>query len=244
MNIIPLVLGLVLAFSFGTSDFLSKGVTAKIGSYRTTIYVLALSGIGVLVPALVLESSFDVTPFFAGVLALMALTTFLSFASIYRAYNRGMLSLTAPIVNAYPAFSVIISVVFIGVSFSLGAILALAVIIVGIVLVSTSLSDLRKRIFTRNQPFAPGVGSAFLAAVFFGISWTAFGYASQHLGYLLPAIAVRLGAAAVGVALDTPDQAQYGTRLREVAPCDTGYGPPRDGRGRDLQPRRDHRPVA
>lgn len=201
MNIIPLVLGLVLAFSFGTSDFLSKGVTAKIGSYRTTIYVLALSGIGVLVPALVLESSFDVTPFFAGVLALVALTTFLSFASIYRAYNRGMLSLTAPIVNAYPAFSVIISVVFIGVSFSLGAILALAVIIVGIVLVSTSLSDLRKRIFTRNQPFAPGVGSAFLAAVFFGISWTAFGYASQHLGYLLPSIAVRLGAAAVGVAL-------------------------------------------
>jgi multidrug transporter EmrE-like cation transporter len=48
---------------------------------------------------------------------------------------------------------------------------------------------------------APGVGSAFVAAVFFGASWTAFGYASQTMGYLLPAVAVRLGAAAVGLGL-------------------------------------------
>ena len=162
---------------------------------------MTLSGVGVLLPALVLQSSFDVTPFFAAVLLLVSFTTFLSFASMYRAYNRGMLSLTSPIVNAYPTFSVIISLVFLGVSFSLGAILALFVIIFGIVLVSTSLSDMRKKFLTRNQPLSPGVGSAFLAAIFFGISWTAFGYASEHLGYLLPTLAVRFGAAAVGVAL-------------------------------------------
>jgi uncharacterized membrane protein len=201
LNIVPLVLGLVLAFSFGTSDYLSKAVTGMIGSYRTTLYVLALSGIGALVPALELTSSFRVTPYFAGVLVLVAVSTFLAFASIYRAYRIGMLSLTAPIVNSYPAFAVVVSVVFLGVSFSLGAILALAVIILGIVLVSTNLSDLRKRIFTRHQPVAPGVSSALLAAAFFGVSWTLFGYASEHLGYLLPALAVRIGAAAVGLAL-------------------------------------------
>jgi len=111
-----------------------------------------------------------------------------------------MLSLTAPIVNAYPAFSVIISVAFIGASFSLLSIAALIVIILGIVLVSTSISDLRKNLL-RGGMLGPGVGSAFLAAVFFGASWTAFGYASQSMGYLLPALAVRLGAAAVGFGL-------------------------------------------
>jgi drug/metabolite transporter (DMT)-like permease len=201
LNITPVVLGLIMAFSFGTSDFLSKGVTAKIGSYRTTIYILTISGIGTLFPALLLGSSFDVTPFFAGVLVLVAVTTFLSFASLYRAYNRGLLSLTSPIVNAYPVFSVIISVALLGATFSTGAILALGVVIAGIVLVSTSISDLRKRLLTRDQPLAPGVGPAFLAAIFFGVSWTAFGYASEHLGYLLPALAVRIGAAAVGLAL-------------------------------------------
>jgi drug/metabolite transporter (DMT)-like permease len=201
LNITPVVLGLIMAFSFGTSDFLSKGVTARIGSYRTTIYVLAISGIGMLFPALLLKSSFGITPFFAALLVLIAVTTFLSFASLYRAYNRGLLSLTAPIVNAFPVFSVIISVALLGATFSSGAILALGVVIIGIVLVSTSFSDLRKRLSARNQPLAPGVGPALLAAIFFGVSWTAFGYASQQLGYLLPALAVRIGAAAVGVAL-------------------------------------------
>jgi drug/metabolite transporter (DMT)-like permease len=201
LDITPFLLGIVMAFSFGTSDFLSKGVTAKIGPYRTTIYILTISGLGALLPALLLKSSFEISAFFAAVLVLIAATTFLSFASLYRAYNRGMLSLTAPIVNSFPAFSVVISVVFLGVTFSVGAILALAVIIVGIVLVSTSLSDLRRRILTRGQPLAPGVGSALLASVFFGVSWATFGYATQHIGYLLPAIAVRLGGAAVGVAL-------------------------------------------
>jgi drug/metabolite transporter (DMT)-like permease len=190
-----------MAFSFGTSDFLSKGVTGKIGPYRTTVYILTISGLGALLPALVLKSSLGISTFFALVLVLIATTTFLSFASLYRAYNRGMLSLTAPIVNSFPAFSVLISLVFFGVTFSFGAILALAVIIVGIVLVSTSLSDLRRRISSRRQPLSPGVGSAFLASVFFGVSWAAFGYATQHIGYVLPAIAVRLGGAAVGVAL-------------------------------------------
>jgi drug/metabolite transporter (DMT)-like permease len=201
LNIAPVVLGLIMAFSFGTSDFLSKGVTARIGSYRTTLYILTISGIGALFPALLLRSSFEITPFFAGILVLVAVTTFLSFASLYRAYSRGLLSLTSPIVNAYPALSVVISVVLLGATFSAGAILALGVVIVGIVLVSTSFSDLRKRLFTGNQPVAPGIGSALLAAIFFGVSWTAFGYASEHLGYLLPALAVRIGAAAVGLAL-------------------------------------------
>jgi len=201
MNVLPLILGLVLAFSFGTSDFLSKGVTAKIGAYRTTLLVLALSGAGALAPALLLKSSFDVTPLLGAVLVLSAVTTLLAFASLYRAYRRGMLSLASPIANAYPAFAVLTSVAFLGVRFSVWAILALAVIIMGIVLVSTSLSDLRKRIFTRNQPIAPGIGSAFLAAVFFGVAWTLFGYASEHLGFLLPSLAVRLGAVGVGLVL-------------------------------------------
>jgi len=190
-----------MAFSFGTSDYLSKAVTGKLGAYRTTVYILAISGVGTLFPALFLKSSFDVTPFFAAVLVMIAVTTFLSFAALYRAYNKGMLSLTAPIVNSYPALSVVISVVFLGATFSRDALIALCVVIVGIALVSTSFSDLRNRLFTRNRSLAPGVGSAFVASAFFGVSWTAFGYASQHLGYLLPSIAVRIAAAAVGVAL-------------------------------------------
>jgi len=163
--------------------------------------MLVLSGVGALVPALALPSDLSITPYFAGILVLVAVTTFLAFATLYRAYRVGMLSLTSPIANSYPAFAVMVSMAFLGVTFSPGAILSLVVIILGIVLVSTSFSDLRKRVFSRNQPLAPGVGPALIAAVLLGLSWTLFGYANEHVGYLLSALAVRLGAAAVGVAL-------------------------------------------
>jgi drug/metabolite transporter (DMT)-like permease len=201
MNFILIGLGVLLAFSFGTSDFLSKDVTAKVGAYKTTVYILALSGIGTLFPGLFLKSSVAFSPWSILLLVFIAAATYLSFAALYRAYSKGMLSLTAPIVNSYPAFSVVLSVLLIGASFSLEAIAALAVVILGIALVSTNISDLRKLLFARGGMLAPGVGSAIVASVFFGASWTAFGYASQTFGYLLPAIAVRFGAAAVGFGL-------------------------------------------
>ena len=200
MNFIPILLGLVLAFSFGISDFLSKGVTSQIGPYRTMVYILALSGIGALLPGFFLPSSFAVTPFLALILVVIAVTSFLAFVFIYRAYDRGMLSLTAPIVNSYPSLSVVFSILLLGVVFSLETFLALIVVMVGIVLVSTSLSDLRRMLSRGNRALSPGIGSAFLAALSFAVCWTAFGFATEKLGYLLPAIAIRIAAAGVGVA--------------------------------------------
>jgi drug/metabolite transporter (DMT)-like permease len=70
----------------------------------------------------------------------------------------------------------------------------------GGVLVSTNLSDLRKMLSSRRRILSPGVGSAFLAALSFAVCWTAFGFATEKLGYLLPAIAIRGAAAVVGLA--------------------------------------------
>ncbi len=198
MDPIVFVLGLLISLSFGMSDFLSKGVTARISAYKTTVYILAISGVVTLFPGVFLKSSFAVSTTSIALLLFIAVTTYLAFWALYRAYSRGMLSLTAPIANSYPAFSTVLSVLLIGASFSPESIAALVTVMVGIVLVSTSVSDLRTRLFGRGRALAPGVGSAVLSALFFGMSWTAFGYASQTLGFLLPAIAIRLGAGAVG----------------------------------------------
>jgi drug/metabolite transporter (DMT)-like permease len=200
MNFILIGLGVIIALSFGSSDFLSKGVMSKISAYKTTVYILLMSSVVTLLPALVLTSSYSVSLLSLSLLVFIAVTTFLSFVFLYRAYARGLLSLTAPIVNSYPAWSVVLSVLLIGASFSVAAIFALGVVIVGTALVSTSFSDLKRRASTRNV-LGPGIGSAILAATFFGASWTAFGYATQSLGYLLPTVAVRLGATIVGVGI-------------------------------------------
>ena len=199
MDIIPVALGLVIALSFGTSDYLSKSMIAQIGTYRTTIYVLALTGLGSLIPGFFLRSVFTVSPLLAIILLMVSSSAFLSFVFMYRAYSKGILSLTAPIVNVYPAFTVIISLLFLGTTLSVEALLALVAIIAGILVVSTSLSDLRKRLFGGRRSLAPGIGSALLAALFFGVSWTGFGFATQRLGYLLPALSMRGSAAVIGM---------------------------------------------
>lgn len=201
MDPIVFLFGLMISVSFGASDVLSKGVTSRIGAYKTTVYILALSGVVTLIPGLFLSSSFVLSLGSALLLVFIAVTTYLAFFGLYRAYSKGMLSLTSPIANSYPAFSTALSILLIGASFSPDSIAALIVVMVGIVLVSTSISDLRLRLFGKGKAFAPGVGSAMFAAIFFGSSWTAFGYASQTLGFLLPAIAIRLGAAAAGFGL-------------------------------------------
>ena len=89
MNFIPITLGILLALSFGTSDYLSKGVTSQIGAYRTTLYILLLSGVVILFPSLALKSSYEVSARSALLLFAVAITTFMSFAAIYRAYSRG-----------------------------------------------------------------------------------------------------------------------------------------------------------
>lgn len=198
--VIPILLGVFLAFCFGTSDYLSKSVIEQVGPYRTAVYTLTVSGICVLAPALILKSTFDVSPFLVLALATISISTFSAFVFMYRAYGGGVLSLVSPLVNSYPAFSVGVSLLLLGVVLPPGAVVALAVVIVGICLVSTRFSDLRNRLSSRSSKLTPGVGSALTAALFFAIAWTSMGFANEYLGYLLPAIFVRSVAAVMGFA--------------------------------------------
>jgi drug/metabolite transporter (DMT)-like permease len=220
LELAPIALGLVLAVSFGTSDYLSKGVTSQIGPYRTTVYILALSGVGMLIPGLFLSSSLVVTPLLALILLTVAVTTLAGFAFMYRAYSRGALSLTAPIVNSYPAFSIIISILFLGATLSAEAVFALVGVIAGIVLVSTSFSDLRRRVSSVGALLSPGVGSALIASALYAVSWTAFGSATESLGYILPVLFVRCVPALIGLAV-APALHQD---VRIPAPRHTGEG--------------------
>src|SRR5271157_684091 len=105
-----IILGLVLAFCFGTSDFLSKGLTGKVGFYRTTVYTLATSGALVFVPLLFLGAPSMPSMTGLALLALISVSTFLAFLFMYRGYQKGHLSVVSPTVNAFPIFSVLLAV--------------------------------------------------------------------------------------------------------------------------------------
>jgi drug/metabolite transporter (DMT)-like permease len=193
---IAIILGLALAFCFGTSDYLSKGLTEKVGFYRTTVYTLVTSGALVVVPLLFL--GVPRPPSYAGValLALISVSTFIAFLFMYRGYQKGHLSVVSPIVNSFPIFSVLFAVFVLKIVLSYEVLLALGGVIFGILLVSTDVSALGS---PRGRSLTPGVPEAVLAAFFFAVGFTSLGYAEETIGYLLPVLAARLGAASVGL---------------------------------------------
>jgi len=192
---VAVVLGLVLAFCFGTSDYLSKGLTGKVGFYRTTVYTLAVSGAFAIGPALLLGIPKQPSYADGALLALIAVATFISFLFMYRGYQKGHLSIVSPTVNSFPIFSVLIAVFILKVSLSLNVLLALTGVILGILLVSTNVSSLGS---SKGRRLTPGVPKAILAAFFFAVTFTSLGYADVTVGYLFPVVAARLGAASVG----------------------------------------------
>src|SRR5438477_979785 len=192
---VAVLLGLVIAFCFGTSDFLSKGLTGKVGFYRTTVYTLAVSGAFAIGPALLLGIPRQPSYSDGALLALIAVSTFVAFLFMYRGYQKGHLSIVSPTVNSFPIFSVLIAVFVLKVSLSLDVLVALAGVILGILLVSTNVSSLGA---SKGRGLTPGVPEAVLAAFFFAVTFTSLVYADVTVGYLFPVVAARLGAASVG----------------------------------------------
>jgi drug/metabolite transporter (DMT)-like permease len=198
MVAIAVILGLVVAFCFGTSDFLSKGLGQKVGFYRATVYTLAMSGGLVFLPALLLGAPKQPSLLGIAVLGLIAVATFTAFVFMYRGYQKGHLSIVSPTVNSFPVFLVLISIFILKVSISTTVLLALAGVILGIVLVSTNFSSLRS---SKRVSLTVGVPEAILAAFFFAVTFSSIGYAYETIGYFLPVLAARIGAAFVGLLL-------------------------------------------
>ncbi len=215
MTSVVVLLGLAVAFCFGTSDYLSKGLTSQVGFYRTTVYTLALSGAFVAVPSLFLGEPKALTFSGLGLLALVAISTYVAFVVMYRGYQRGNIAVVSPTVNSFPIFSVLFAVLVLDVSVSRDLLVALGGVIAGILLVSTNISSLGK-----GRRVTPGVPEAILAAFFFAVGFTLLGYADKTMGYLLPVLSARVGAAGIGFLAGVPlkqDLRPFGGRaLRRV----------------------------
>ncbi|MCS4539218.1 MAG: DMT family transporter [Thaumarchaeota archaeon] len=168
MLVTPILIGLLNAACFGTSDYLSKDVIGRIGYFKTTVYVLLLSGAGVLLTAPLLGLSFEIAGTMIGLLVLVSVANFFGFIFMYRGFQTGLLSVVSPLVNSFPAITTVISLLLFGGSLSPTTAVTLSVIVVGVVLVSTRLSELGGHLKGSAGRLSVGAGSGLIAALLFG----------------------------------------------------------------------------
>ena len=171
-----ILLGLLTALSWGSSDFLARFASRRIGSLRTTLY-MQLTGLVLLTIFLRwiggwghLSDGSGWQPWawgaFAGVL------NAISTLSLYRSFEVGKLSVVAPLSASYPALTVAISA-FTGEHLTATRAAGIVLILVGVIVVVRGEAE-SESVAPTSQPTskkkpASGIGAAMMSAVGFGV---------------------------------------------------------------------------
>ncbi|HZW85133.1 MAG TPA: DMT family transporter, partial [Nitrososphaerales archaeon] len=194
--------GLLAAMCWGTSDYLSRSQSERMGHYRTVVFsqISTLAILVLLVPVLGVPT----IPASLALIALLAagVSNFFAFIFLYRAFHKGVVSVVAPVAYTYPAVTTILSIAFLGTLLTGFQSFAITAVIVGVLLVSTRFSELRASLGGRGAPnLTAGIGSAVGAALFFGVAYLGVGYAAPLVSLVLPAIILRIVGVGAGAAL-------------------------------------------
>jgi drug/metabolite transporter (DMT)-like permease len=186
-----ILLGLLTALSWGSSDFLARFASRRIGSLRTTLY-MQLIGLVLLTIFLPWIGGwghlFDGSgwkPWGWGALA--GVLNGISTLSLYRSFEVGKLSVVAPLSASYPALTVAISV-FTGEHLTAMRAAGIALILVGVIVVvrgevepdnvepdNVEPASIEPDSVSGPSPVAPkkkaasGIGAAMISAAGFGV---------------------------------------------------------------------------
>ena len=149
-----------------------------------------------------------------------------SYLAFYRALAIGPISLISPIVSGYAAVTVVLAVALLGDRPSAGQTVAIVVAMLGVVLASSDLAQIR----SQDRPPLAGIAFALLAMALLGGFVFGVAYHSEALGWLVPIFLARaattillLAVAARAGELDLPDRSPglLGT-IVALALLDTG----------------------
>lgn len=171
-----ILLGLLTALSWGSSDFLARFAARRIGSLRTTLY-MQLAGLALLTIFLPWIGGwghlFDGSgwpPWAWGSLA--GVLNGISTLSLYRSFEVGKLAVVAPLSASYPALTVAIAV-FTGEHLTATRAAAIALILMGVIVVvrgETEPEHCSGRPGTAlGKKAATGIGAAMVSAAGFGV---------------------------------------------------------------------------
>lgn len=184
-----LFFGLTTAFGYGTSDFVARQASQRIG-HVSVLFYLELIGFAILAPiALVFERGlWRWSDAWWLLLGLGVLNTFASLF-LYRSFEYGVLSVVSPIASSYPAVTAGLAILFLndrpGIPATLGIVLALA----GILLLS------RGGVHPANAPPRDariGIVSALGAFAGYGVFYFALKYVVADVGPVTVTLVVRL----------------------------------------------------
>jgi drug/metabolite transporter (DMT)-like permease len=173
---------ILVTVAFSTSNILWKKPVKLIGT-ALTIWIRNL--LTTLFFGLLFVFSIDKHDFQTIDLALCVCISFISFFGLYffnKAQEKGNVSVIIPIINTNGLLTTLLAVVLLGEKLSYTRTWAMILSFFGVLLICFERKNLKWNDFSFKEP---GVKFAFLAVLFWGFSYTFFGFATKALGVKL-----------------------------------------------------------
>jgi drug/metabolite transporter (DMT)-like permease len=185
---VGILLGLGAALSWGLADYLAAVASRRTGALRVVFgfHLVSLALLAVLVVASG-ESVRSVTGEDLAWFVLIGALGWGSYLGFYRALAIGPISIVSPIVSAYAAVTVVCAVLIGGESLAGGVVAALTVLMIGVLLASSDLAQLRHV----ERLAVLGVVLALLTAVLIGAFVFGVAYFSADYGWVVPILLAR-----------------------------------------------------
>jgi drug/metabolite transporter (DMT)-like permease len=181
-------LGLTAALAWGLADYFAAVSSRRTGALRVA---LGFHLVAMVVLAAVLFGSGGGLSDLSGVdlawFAFVGVLGWLSYLAFYRALAIGPISIVSPIVSAYAAVTVLCAVLILGERLSAGEAVAIAVVLAGVVLASSDLTQIR----VLERVAVLGILLALVTAVVIGAFVFGVAYFSEEYGWLVPIFLAR-----------------------------------------------------
>jgi drug/metabolite transporter (DMT)-like permease len=183
-----IVLGLTAALSWGLADYFAAMSSRRMGALRV---VLGFHLIATALLALAVFASGDGLSDIEGRdlvwFVLLGALGWLSYLAFYRALAIGPISIVSPIVSAYAAVTVICAVLISNEHLAGGEALAIAVVLLGVLLASSDLAQMR----AMERVAVVGIVLALVTAALIGAFVYGVAYFSDEYGWLVPIFVAR-----------------------------------------------------
>lgn len=195
MDITGIVLGVTVALLWGSTEGMSAFAARRIGALRTTVFsqlagLLTVAILSTFIPR-IWEAFTPLTILMGACSGLLASVGYYSF---YRGLAIGPVTLVSAISSGSSTVTLLLAVLLLRESLSLGTLIALGLILLGIIRASTNLGELRSISSLRSKSWvrgSSGVKWALLTVVAFGAMDFSVGLSARIAGWFLPVLFMR-----------------------------------------------------
>jgi uncharacterized membrane protein len=179
---------------WGAADFFAKKTIDQVGDLTTLFWSQAIGVVPLLILFAVKRDVPTLHPFDLLWLVLFGIVSALSYLPVYVAFGKGQVSLLSPIFASYAALVVLFSAAIFGEHISAGQWIAIVVVMVGVLLISTDPRDLGRILRRGGADRTAGLPEIVSALVVYSLWLVLFDHFIGHRDWVFFLLVIRISA--------------------------------------------------